>query len=159
MPAKKIVTVNSRKFDERIHRTWKAELKMRSDSLLLLSGKFEQQIEHPHLGVIRRGTISEECFWLDRWYSIFRFYEPDGTFRNFYCNLNMPPKFENNVLDYIDLDIDILVRKDLSCTILDVEEFEQNSKIYNYSDEIKQKTRQTLKELQEMARLKTFPFS
>lgn len=159
MPAKKIVTVNSRKFDERIHRTWKAELKMRSDSLLLLSGKFEQQIEHPHLGVIRRGTISEECFWLDRWYSIFRFYEPDGAFRNFYCNLNMPPKFANNVLDYIDLDIDIMVRKNFEYEILDVEEFEQNSKIYNYSDDIKSKVWQTLSELQEMIRLKTVPFS
>jgi protein associated with RNAse G/E len=159
MSDKRRVTVNSRKFDGRIHRTWKAELKMRSDSLLLLSGKFEEQIDHPHLGIIRRGTFSEEFYWLDRWYSIFRFHEPDGAFRNFYCNLNMPPKFENNVLDYIDLDIDILVCKDLSCTILDVDEFEQNSKIYNYSEEVKQKTRQTLDELQQMVRLKTFPFS
>lgn len=154
-----IVTVNSRKFDGKIHRSWQAELKTRSDSLLVLTGEFEQEIAHPHLGVIRRGTISEEFFWFDRWYSIFRFSEPDGAFRNFYCNLNMPPKFENNVLDYIDLDIDILVGKNFEYEILDADEFEQHSKIYNYSPDLIAKTRQTLDELCEMIRLKKLPFS
>jgi protein associated with RNAse G/E len=159
MPDKQIVTVNSRKFDGRIHRSWQAELKTRRDPLLILNGKFENEIDHPHLGMIRRGTISEEFFWLDRWYSIFRFHEPEGAFRNFYCNLNMPPKFENDVLDYIDLDIDILVRENFECEILDVDEFEENSRVYPYSDDLIAKTMETLTELQEMVRLKTFPFS
>lgn len=154
-----IVTVNSRKFDGKIHRSWQAELKTRRDSLLVLTGKFEQEIDHPHLGLIRRGTLSEEFFWLDRWYSIFRFSEPEGTFRNVYCNLNMPPTFENNVLDYIDLDIDILVRKNFDYEILDADEFEQHSKLYNYSPDLIAKTRQTLDELREMIHLKKLPFS
>ncbi len=158
MRGKQIVTVNSRKFDGKIHRTWQAELKTLRDSLLVLTGEFDKKIVHPHLGEIVCGTMSEEFFWLDRWYSIFRFHEPDGTFKNFYCNVNMPPKFENDVLDYIDLDIDILVRKDFSFEILDVDEFEEHSKLYDYSDVLKLKVNQTLEELREMICRKKLPF-
>ncbi|MEP6902394.1 MAG: DUF402 domain-containing protein, partial [Actinomycetota bacterium] len=83
----------------------------------------------------------------------------EGDLRNFYCNVNMPPKFDNNVLDYIDLDVDILLWKDFSLEILDLEEFEQNKKNYGYSDDLILKIHQTLDELQEMIRLRSFPFS
>jgi len=158
MSDKKIVTVNSRKFDGKIHRSWRAELKTRRNSLLILTGKFEQEINHPHLGIIRRGTISEEFFWLDRWYSIFRFSEPDGTFRNFYCNLNMPPKFENNVLDYIDLDVDILVWKDMSYETLDLAEFEENAVTFGYSKKLKLKVSKSVDEVLKLVELRRFPF-
>ena len=72
-------------------------------------------------------TISYEFYWLDKWFNVFRFYEPDGTFRNFYCNINIPPTFENGILEYTDLDVDVIVDKNFSRTILDQDEFEENS--------------------------------
>ncbi len=123
---KPIVTINSRKFDGKIHRSWKAKLIEQKNSLLTFIGVFEKEIIHAHLGIIGRGTVSYEFYWLNRCYNVFRFHEPDGRFRNFYCNINLPPKFENNVLDYIDLDLDLLVWQDFSYQILDSEEFEEN---------------------------------
>lgn len=153
-----IVTINSRKFDGKIHRSWQAELIEQKDNLLLFVGKFENDVRHLEIGFIRRGTISYEYYWLDRWFNVFRFHEPEGDLRCFYCNVNMPPKFENGILDYIDLDIDVLVWKDFSFEILDLEEFEQNSKIYGYSGELILKTRQTLDKLLEVIQLREFPF-
>lgn len=101
-------------------------------SALTFVGLFEGDIEHPDLGHIVSGTISYEYYWLDRWYSIFCFYEPDGTFRNYYCNINMPPEFENGVLDYVDLDIDILVWPDSRYQILDEAEYEENAERFCY---------------------------
>ena len=103
--------INSRKFNGKIHRSWKADLIKKQDSLLIFVGEFEKEVKHSELGVIGRGTISYEYYWLDRWYNIFKFFEPNGNLRNFYCNLNMPPEFKEGVLDYIDLDIDVLVSK------------------------------------------------
>ncbi len=151
--------INSRKFDGKIHRSWKANFIEKQNSLLLFVGTFESEIRHPKLGVIRRGTISYEYYWLDRWYNVFRFHEPNGDFRNYYCNLNMPPKFENNILDYIDMDIDILISKDFTLEILDREEFEENSKFYGYSELLKSKTFQTLDELLLLINNKSFPFA
>ena len=152
------VTIVSRKADFTISKSWNAELIEKSNSLLIFSGVFEKEINHPFLGVIRPGTISYEYYWLDSWFNVFRFHEPDGSFRNFYCNLNTPPKFKNNILDYIDLDIDIIVWKDFNYSILDLDEFEQNSILYNYSDEIKSETKSALDNLIFMIENQKFPF-
>ena len=154
----KIITINSRKFNNKIHRTWEASLIEQKDSLLIFVGKFEIEVKHPELGIIRRGTISYEYYWTDRWYNVFRFHEPDGKLRNFYCNVNMPPKFENNVLDYIDLDIDVFVLKDFSYRILDLEEFEENAQYFKYSKELCSKVKESLNELISMIETKVFPF-
>jgi protein associated with RNAse G/E len=151
-------TINSRKFDGSIHKTWKANLIERNESLLIFVGEFEKEIKHIHLGVIGRGTISYEFYWLGGWFNVFRFHERDGSLRNFYCNINLPPKFENNILDYVDLDIDVLVWKDFSIEILDTDEFAENSKKYDYSLEIKNKTNQSLKKILELIENRAFPF-
>src|SRR5215813_6470209 len=134
------ITINSRKFNGEIHRSWKAYFIEKRDSLLVFVGEFEEEVRHSKLGVIRRGTISYEYYWLDRWFNIFKFHEPEGELRNFYCNLNMPPRFENNVLDYVDLEIDVLVSQNFDTEILDREEFEENSVLFGYSDDLIAKT-------------------
>lgn len=159
MSGKQIVTINSRKFDNQIHRSWQAELIERNDSLLIFLGIFETEVKHPKLGVIRRGTLSYEFYWLDRGYNIFRFHEPDGSLRNFYCNINLPPQFENGTLDYVDLDVDVLVWADFKYEILDLEEFDENAKKYNYSEELKQDVDANVKELTELIEKRRYPFN
>ncbi len=154
----KTVTINSRKFDGAIHRSWQAEFVEQKNTLLIFKGVFAEEIKHSHLGVIRRGTISYEYYWLDRFYNVFRFHEPDGEFRNFYCNVNLPPKFENGVLDYIDLDIDVVVWKDFSIKILDLDEFEESSKKFNFTEELIIKTKSSLEELLRLIENRDFPF-
>jgi hypothetical protein len=51
--------------------------------MIELTGEFAEDVEHSNLGQIKNGTVSHEYFWLDRWYNVFRFHEPDGTLRNF----------------------------------------------------------------------------
>ncbi len=155
----KNITINSRKYDGKTHRSWSAELLEKDNSLLKLLGKFEKEITHQHLGVIRRATVSYEYYWLDRWYNVFSFYEPEGDFRNYYCNINLPPTFDNDILDYVDLDVDILIWKDYSFSILDLDEFEENARIYNYSKEIIIKTKETLSILIDRIERRKFPFN
>lgn len=153
------IIINSRKFDGKIHRTWKADLIEQKGSLLVLLGEFEKDVKHPILGVIRRGTVSYEYFWLDRWFSVFRFEEPEGGLRNYYCNINMPPTFDNNVLDFIDLDVDVLVRKNFQLEILDLDEFEENSEKYKYSQNLKQTVDLNVKEIIKLIQNKEYPFN
>ncbi|HEX9962018.1 MAG TPA: DUF402 domain-containing protein [Pyrinomonadaceae bacterium] len=153
-----LITINSRKFDGRIHRSWQAELLEETEEFFLFVGEFDSEVKHSKLGVIRRGTISYECYWKNEWYNVFRFHEPEGDLRNFYCNVNRPPQLENGVLDYIDLEIDILVWRDFSLEILDLDEYEESSRKFNFSDEIKYKVDESLNKLLEMIKEKQFPF-
>src|SRR5918997_3063790 len=88
------VRVDSLKFDGRLHRSWPARLVRREGSLLVLEGVFETEVRHALLGRISAGTLSTEFYWTDRWYSVFRFREPAGRLRNYYCNVNRPAEFD-----------------------------------------------------------------
>jgi hypothetical protein len=152
------VTINSRKFDGSIRRSWTCRLVEQDGPLLVFEGVFDLDVQHDDLGFIRRGTVSYEYYWRDRWYNVFRFHEPEGDLRNYYCNINMPPVFENGVLDYVDLDLDVLVWKDFSYRILDREDFEENAEKYGYSEELRNKVEDSLKEITELINTRSFPF-
>jgi len=128
-------------------------------SLLILDAQFDQDIEHELLGKISSGTLSTEYYWLDRWYNIFRFSEPTRKLRNFYCNVNSPPHFDGRVLSYVDLDIDVLVNPDFSYQILDLDDFEQNAKLFGYPAEVQSRARRAVDELINLIGARSFPFS
>jgi protein associated with RNAse G/E len=153
------ITVRTYKYDGTAHRLWRAHVSLQKDSLIVLDAKFEEEIQHPLLGTISPETLSIEYYWLDRWYNIFRFVEPEGELRNFYCNVNVPPVFQNNVLSYIDLDIDILVAPDFSYSILDEDEFAVNAERFNYPAEIRRRSMEALKELVDLIEKRSFPFN
>lgn len=157
--ASEMITVRACKFDGAEHRRWQAQLISREDSLLILDARFEEEIRHPLLGTVARGTLSVEYYWLDRWYNVFRFHEPTGELRNYYCNINMPPTFDGRVLSYIDLDIDILVAPDLSYSILDEDEFESSSARFKYPSEITARARAALTEMVALIESQQFPFN
>lgn len=155
----KQITINSRKIDGKIHKSWKAELLEENEEFYLFLGKFDLEVKHSKLGVIRRGTLSYEYYWKQKWFNVFRFHEPEGSLRNFYCNINQPPVLKNDVLDYIDLELDVLVWKDFNFEILDLDEFEEAKQSFNFSEEIISKSHESLNELLQMIETKRFPFN
>ena len=153
-----VITVNSRNFDGTLRRSWKAKLITQDDELIEMVGEFEFDVEHPDLGHIQRGTISYEYYWLDRWFNVFRFHEATGEFRNYYCNINLPPIFENGILDYVDLDIDVLVDKDWQTKVLDVEEFEENVRRFSIPEAVCETAKNAVAKLLSLIETRQFPF-
>ena len=148
-----------RKYDGHEHRRWHARIAKRDGPLLVLDAVFEEEIQHHLLGTIPLGTVSTEYYWLDRWYNVFRFSDPDGKLKNFYCNVNAPPQFDGRVLSYIDLDIDVLVAPDLTYSILDIDDFEENANRYPYPEEVQANAGRALAELTALINLRSFPFN
>jgi len=140
----RVVTVNSRKYDGSVRRSWTAHLTRLEAPLIELSGIFEFSVDHGDLGHIEKGTISLESYWLDRWYNVFEFKYPDVSERNHYVNLTMPPRFDGETLDYIDLDIDVIVWPGGKVEVLDIEDFRSNTSLYRYPDDLVLKVDKTL---------------
>ena len=155
----KQIDVRAYKYDGRLHRTWAAELLRQEKSLVVLDAKFPDEVVHDLLGTIASGTHSLEFYWLNRWYNIFRFAQPNGELRNYYCNVNVPPTFADGILSYVDLDLDILVEPDFSYHILDREDFEESVELYGYSADVQKKALRSLDELVTMIEARRFPFS
>ncbi len=89
---------------------------------------------------------------------MFRFAEPNGDLRNFYCNINVPPTFDGETLSYVDLDLDILIAPDFSYQVLDIEDFETNAENYRYPSEVQAGARQAIDELVTLIETRQFPF-
>jgi uncharacterized protein len=153
------IVVSVKKYDGAEHRRWPARVAKTDGPLLVLDAVFDEEIQHDLLGTIASGTISTEYYWLDRWYNVFRFSDPDQKLKNFYCNINVPPRFDGRVLSYIDLDIDVLVDADLSYKILDEDDFEENAKSYSYPKEVQAQARAALGELIALIESRSFPFN
>jgi protein associated with RNAse G/E len=81
---------------------------------------------------------------------VFHFFEPTGEFRNLYCNINVPPTLSDGVLDYVDLDIDVLVWPDARVLVLDEDDFEKNAEKFQYTAEIRKMAFETLAEVRSM---------
>lgn len=152
------VEVRSCKYDGRVHRVWEASVTHVEGSLVVLEGSFAEEVRHPLLGHILRGTHSTEYYWTDRWYSVFRFREPEGALRNYYCNVNAPAVFDKDVLTFVDLDIDLLVAPDFSTRILDEDEFEMNAARYAYPQEFRARVGCAVEELLALVARRAFPF-
>jgi uncharacterized protein len=153
------IVVHSYKYDGRLHREWPARLLRLEGSLIVVEGSFGEEVEHPLLGLIKAGTRSTELFWTDRWYSVFRFQEPSGELRNFYCNVSTPARLSDGVISFVDLDIDVLVGPDFSFRILDQEEFESHAKLYNYPPLYRFRVQESVKEIVSLIERRQFPFS
>ena len=157
--SKRSIEVRAYKYDGSIHRSWTATVQRQKGSLLVLNARFETSVTHPVLGTIAMGTPSTEFYWLDRWYNIFKFRNSSGELRNYYCNVNVPPSFKDQILSYIDLDIDILIEPDFSYRVLDLDEFEDNAKKYGYPDDVREQARGAVAEILGMIKSRTFPLN
>ena len=154
----RVIRVDSLKFDGRLHRSWPARLVRRDGPLFVLEGVFETEVRHTLLGTIAAGTLSTEFYWTDRWYSVFRFREPAGQLRNYYCNINRPAEFDGKILSFVDLDIDVLVAPDFSYAVLDEDEFEAHAAEFGYDDALRRRVRGSLDELLGLIESRAFPF-
>ena len=152
------VVVRVQKYDGTEHRTWAARVVNQTGSLLTLDAVFDDEIEHDLIGTIARGTISTEYYWLDRWFNVFRFSNSGDQLMSFYCNVNMPPSFDGHILQYVDLDIDVLVKPDFSYQILDLEDFETNARAYDYASDVRENAHAALAELVQLIETRSFPF-
>lgn len=155
----KTILVRTYKYDGSEHRSWPAQVLRQEGSLIILDAKFSSEVVHDLLGTIPSGTHSLEYYWLDRWYNVFRFAQPNGDLRNYYCNVNVPPTFDGEVLSYVDLDLDILVEPDFSYQILDLDDFETNIGRYGYPAQLQDNALRALDELVRMIETREFPFA
>ncbi|HET6861888.1 MAG TPA: DUF402 domain-containing protein [Pyrinomonadaceae bacterium] len=147
------------KYDGTEHRNWRARLAAHEGELIVLDATFAEEVQHDLLGQIASGTISTEYYWLNRWYNIFRFSEPNGRLLSFYCNVNLPPELTGQTLTYVDLDIDILVKPNFAYQILDTEDFEANIERYGYTHEVQAGVENATHELVELIKAQSFPFN
>jgi uncharacterized protein len=100
---------------------------LRSDEHCIVLEALFDRADMPFMDVVfKRGDRFVEYYYAERWYNIFAVYDrDDGQVKGWYCNIGKPAVFEDGVVSYIDLALDLWVSTNGQQTVLDEDEFEK----------------------------------
>ena len=98
----------------------------RDEHSITLEALFDRS-DMPFMDVVfKKGDRFIETYYTDRWYNIFAIHDrEDDKVKGWYCNIGMPAVFEDGVVSYVDLALDLWVSANGQQTVLDEDEFEQ----------------------------------
>ena len=95
-------------------------------------------------------------FYKKRWFNVLAQLKKQGLF--YYCNIATPYLLDDNVIKYIDYDLDLRVFPDGGYRILDKNEYNYHKKIMHYSNELDEIIKSELESLIEMKKNNEGPF-
>ncbi len=87
-----------------------------------------------------------QVFWPQRWYMLSAFYN-DRVLMRTYANIIQPATIDLKRLSYVDLELSVLVKPDLSYEVLTQAEFEQAANMLHYSEETRISASEALRSL------------
>ena len=96
-------------------------------------------------------------FYKNHWFNVIAQFKSFGLF--YYCNIASPYIIDQNVIKYIDYDLDLRVFPNGSYKILDKNEYKYHKKIMNYSDELDFVVHKELETLIKILKNKEGPFN
>ena len=104
---------------------YEGTLLSRDEHSIVLEALFDRA-DMPFMEVVfRAGDRFVEYYYTDRWYNIFVIHDhEDGQIKGWYCNIGRPAVFDDGVVSYIDLALDLWVSTSGKQTVLDEDEFE-----------------------------------
>lgn len=96
-------------------------------------------------------------FYKDNWFNIIGQLKSHGLF--YYCNIATPYIIDENIIKYIDYDLDLRVFPDGGFRVLDRNEYKYHKKIMKYSDDLDKVIKNELSVLIEKKRNNEGPFA
>ena len=96
----------------------------RDDDTIVLEALFDRA-DMPFMDVVfKTGDRFVEYYYTDRWYNIFAVHDrDDGRVKGWYCNIGKPAVFEDGIVSYVDLALDLWMSTSGEQTVLDEDEF------------------------------------
>ena len=152
-------TIEARKFDGRLHYTLPVYARQHAGDRWLFDARRGGTIDHitraRRIPITRR---SEMSFWPERWYNVYVNFNEDGTLRNYYCNVSLPPRLNGTTLTFVDMDLDVEIGADGHFEVLDVDEFKAHAAAFGYPREVQHAAEQAVLDILLLWRSRQPPF-
>ncbi|MBE1441613.1 DUF402 domain-containing protein [Paenibacillus sp. OAS669] len=154
---KEYITIQSRKYGNRLHYEWKARPLEKTDKHIFVLSEPGRELHHYTRGKIficQHWTI--EYFSFASWFTVSADVV-DGSITQYYCNINQPATWDGNTVTYVDLDLDY-VRRNNVWKVIDEDEFASNAVELAYPPELVERAKLELESLQQRVANGQFPF-
>lgn len=143
-----IVNVQAYKHDGTLYRQWNGAKVIHVSPDIITLFMFKTKVLDKSK---QKWVIKEPIIW---WMPTHEFYNTTGLVRDtgthYYTNLASPPIYEDKTIKYIDYDLDIKHYPGTKTKVVDKLEFQENSRVMNYSQKLKDTVIATQDRLLEM---------
>lgn len=150
------LTINCYKHNGKIHRSWDEAtiLEIGEDYLVCANNKAKVTENDGRSYYTNEPAII--FFYKNKWYNVIAQLKSHDLF--YYCNIATPYVIDENIIKYIDYDLDLRVFPDGGFRVLDRNEYKYHKKIMHYSDDLDLVLRSELSNLIELKRKDKGPF-
>lgn len=152
-----VLSIHCYKHDGKLHRTWDEATILDIQDDLLVCGNNKTTVNESDGRIHQTNEPAILFFYKKRWFNIIGQLKSQGLF--YYCNIATPYLIEDNIIKYIDYDLDLRVFPDGAFKVLDRNEYKYHSKLMNYPAELDEILKRELTELINMKKSKTPPFT
>ena len=145
------------KHDGSIHRVWDKACKVYEDDEKIMISNAKTLIREYDGRMWMAKEPSLTTYYKHRWFNIIGIIRSEGV--HYYCNIASPIIIEDDVIKYIDYDLDFKVDPSYNVKILDEFEYKNHKKIYNYSSDLDEVVKFNFNKVKKMIENKEFPFN
>lgn len=153
----KTIKIIAKKHDASFHRSWQENTLLSNNESAIIGVNNRTKVIHSDFSTMMTKNRALFYFPKNKWFNIIHIDKAKNPY--YYCNISSPIKMQNKDLIYIDYDIDITVDKNYNYKILDMDDYEVNRSLYNYSDELEEQLNKSLEELIHIIKNKQLIFS
>ncbi len=151
-------TVQVEKYDGSLHYEWTSRLIDEDDErILLYAGPGRTLQHHTRQACYTYESHSLECFMRRDGFTVQLDLEKDGSIRH-YCNIGLVPRLNEDVITFIDLDLDLVADRGGEWRLVDEDEFAVNRVRFGYPDDVVAHVWNTIADVKRRIDSGAFPF-
>ena len=151
------VQIHCYKHNGRIHRTWNEAIVLDITDEYLICGNTKTVVTEKDGATHKTKEPAIIFFYRKKWYNVFAQIKKQGLF--YKCNIATPYLIDDNIIKFIDYDLDLKVFPDGGFRVLDRNEYKYHKKIMKYSEDLDRILQSELTELINLKRAEEGPFS
>lgn len=150
------IKIESYKHNGLLHRVWESSTVLQTGSKSWIVGNDRITVREADGREWRTREPAICTFGKGQWFNSIGMIRHDGV--HFYCNIGSPYVWNDQLLQYIDYDLDVKVFPDMTYIILDKEEYEENRKMMAYPEQVMQNIQKGMNELLSLIHQRKGPF-
>lgn len=156
MSSQEIVTV-AFKHNGKVHRTWYQTMLIEDTPEYVAVGSTHSFVVEADGRKWHAIEPAVSIFMKNKWFNVVCMIKSNGI--NYYVNIASPSVFEDNIVKYVDYDLDFKVDPSYQIKVLDEFEYKKHKKTFNYSPDLDEVIKYNFNKVRKMIENREFPFS
>lgn len=151
------IIIVSFKHNGKVHRTWFQTYLIEDNDDYIAVGSLHSLVIESDGRKWHATEPAVSIFFKKEWFNVVCMFRNNGIF--YYVNIASPSILEENIIKYIDYDLDFKVKPNYEIKVLDEFEYKKHKKELNYSESLDEVINYHFKKTRDKIINKEFPFN